>query len=218
MVINILKDTRDHGVKVKCIIGDEDSTTIARARREVDQTLKKGSDSNHLKKILGNKLYNLKASNKYKLLTPKVIQYLQKMYTYALRQNQGNPDAMLRSLSAIVPHRFGDHTLCEEKWCGYLKDPKGYKHSSLPYGKDLTGEDLKKALTDVFNDRMKDASKLSYLGSTQANESLNMAVAAKASKRINYSESKSLQRRVEAAVLQKNIGYSYVAAVSHQKC
>jgi cytochrome c551/c552 len=214
MVIQILKETKEHGVKVKRIIGDEDSTTIARARREVDADLEKGSDMNHLKKILGNKLYDLRKLQKYKSLTPKTIKYFQKMYSYALRQNQGNPKALSDNLGSIVPHAFGDHGQCNDKWCRYSEKPEAYKYSSLPHGKPLTGDDLKKDLTNVFAVQIKQVDKLSFIGSTQANESLNMSVAGKASKRINHSESMSLKSRVEAAVAQKNIGYTYLADVS----
>ena len=119
MVIQMLKDSEARGVKVRRLIGDEDTTTIARARREVDAELEKGSDINHMKKILGNKLYDLK--KKHKILTPKVIKYLQKMYTYALKQNQGNPTSISAAVSCIVPHCFGNHDLCESSWCGYKK-------------------------------------------------------------------------------------------------
>ena len=213
MVIGMVKRAKEEGVNVIRIIGDEDSTTIARARREVYETLGKGSDLNHLKKILGNSLYDLKKT--HKVLSPKVIKYLQKMYSYAIVQNQGNEKELAANLSAIVPHCFGDHTKFSDKWCGYSKDPENYKHHSLPYGKDLTGDELKKDLTKIFDAKIKDAKNLSYIGSTQPNESLNMTVSSKASKRINYSESRSLTCRVEAAVAQMNNGYGYIAEVSY---
>ena len=99
----------------------------------------------------------------------------------------------------------------------YIKDPTTYRHKYLPYGKDLVGAEFRKALTEVFSAQVRNSDHLKYLGSTQANESMNMAVSSKAPKRINYSGSKSLTSRVEAAVAQKNIGYTYVAAVSPWK-
>ena len=129
---------------------------------------------------------------KHKALSPKVIKYIQKMYTYALRQNQGNPNDIRDALSAIVPHCFGCHEKCAISWCGFLIDPSSYKHKSLPHGRDLEGDQLKQDLTPLFNEQIKGTSKLSYLGSSQANESINMTVSSKASKRINYSESRSL--------------------------
>jgi hypothetical protein len=211
MVIQMVKDANAKGVKVSTIVGDEDSTTIARARKEVDRELKKGSDMNHLKKILGNKLYELK--KKHKVLSPAVIKYFQKNFATAVRQNKGNELEISKRLRQIVPHAFGDHTQCGE-WCGYIQNPQGYRHSHLPKGKDLSGVQLKADLTDVFEEKARQAKKYTHVGSTQANESLNMTVSSKASKRINYSESRSLTYRVEAAVAQKNIGYGYIADVS----
>ena len=66
----------------------------------------------------------------------------------------------------------------------------------------------------IFNEKAQQASKYTHIGSTQANKSLNMTVSSKASKRVNYSESTSLKRRVEAAVAQKTLGYKYIAYVS----
>lgn len=48
-------------------------------------------------------------------------------------------------------HVFGDHSLCSEDWCGYIKDPENYKPRNLPYSKYLTGEDLLKDLKALFS-------------------------------------------------------------------
>lgn len=213
MVVDMLKTAEACGAKVKAIIGDEDFTTIARARKEVDATLEKHSDMNHLKKRLGNALYNLKNSKKYRNLTPKVIKYLQKMYSYAIRQNRGNPEKLGNALASTIPHVFGVHEKCEEDWCGYTREPTNYSFISLPYGKPLSGEALKADLTDIFDKSVKQADQLSHTGSSQANESLNMTVTSKAPKNKYFSESKELGCRIQAAVAQKNISYSYVAVV-----
>uniref|UniRef100_K1P7U1 Uncharacterized protein n=1 Tax=Magallana gigas TaxID=29159 RepID=K1P7U1_MAGGI len=65
------------------------------------------------------------------------------------------------------------------KWCKYLQDPENYKPKHLPYGKYLTGEDFRNDLQHVFSELAKDATKLSNLGSTQANENFNRIVACK---------------------------------------
>lgn len=65
------------------------------------------------------------------------------------------------------------------KWCKYLQDPENYKPKHLPYGKYLTGEDFRNDLQHVFSDLAKNATKLSNLGSTQANENFNRIVACK---------------------------------------
>lgn len=52
------------------------------------------------------------------------------------------------------------------------------------------------------------------MGSTQANESLNMTIASKAPKRCHFSGSASLNYRVAAGVAQKNIGHGYITKVN----
>lgn len=212
MVVGIVKKANEHGVKVSTLVGDEDSTTIARARKEVDATLKKGSDLNHLLKGLGNQLFDLK--KKHKAMSVTVIKYFQSNFAIAICQNEGNEEEIASRMKQIVPHSFGDHTKCGD-WCGFKKDPKGYRHQHLPRGgQDLIGEQMKKDLMKIFDGKASQAGKYVNIGSTQANESLNMTVSSKAPKRINYSESTSLQSRVEAAVAQKNLGHGYIAKVS----
>ena len=57
------------------------------------------------------------------------------------------------------------------------------------------------------------AEKLAPLGSTQANESFNNMVAAKALKNRHYSDSESLCFRVGETVCVKNIGQIYLSEV-----
>ena len=53
MVINMLKNlSTEHDLHVKTIVMDDDSTTIARAKKEFDPGLGKISDKNHTKKTL----------------------------------------------------------------------------------------------------------------------------------------------------------------------
>ena len=217
MIIEMVKEASNCGVKVKTLVGDEDSTTIARVRREVDNEIQKGSDYNHICKILGNTLHELKNKKKHKSLTNTVIKYLQTMYSYALKQNQGNSTGLSAAILSIIPHAFGNHDGCtDHKWCRWKHSPTTYKHASLPHGKDLVGETLKRDLTEIFKARANEAHKLVILGSTQANESMNMTVSSKANKRIHFSESTALTSRVEAAVAQKNFGYDYVPIVNNE--
>ena len=127
-----------------------------------------------------------------------------------LQQNSGNPDKIAIGLKAIVEHMYGNHSYCQE-WCRFLKDPEKYRHRNLPYGKDLTDESLRTALSSVFTNM--DTNKLAFLSSTQANESFNNTVASKAPKARHYSDSSSLQYRLYASVSQKNEGYGYIADV-----
>lgn len=75
-----------------------------------------------------------------------VIAYLQKMFGYALKQNENCPGSIKRSLEAIVPHAYGDHEKCGQ-WCGYRANPSTYRHSGLLYGKDLSNPNTRRMLT-----------------------------------------------------------------------
>lgn len=57
MCIRILKDLGEKDVQVGTIIMDNDTTTIARARTEVNPALKKQRDNNHTLKQFTNKLF-----------------------------------------------------------------------------------------------------------------------------------------------------------------
>ncbi|VDI03770.1 Hypothetical predicted protein [Mytilus galloprovincialis] len=50
MVVDMVKESRSKGANITAIIGDEDTTTIARLRAKVDPTIVKLSDSNHIEK------------------------------------------------------------------------------------------------------------------------------------------------------------------------
>ena len=69
-------------------------------------------------------------------LSPAVIEYIQRCFTYCIRQNKGKESSLLEGLKSIVPHAFGEHTLCKE-WCTYKHDPENYSHGDLPGGRDL---------------------------------------------------------------------------------
>lgn len=200
----------NEGVRVSTVIGDEDSSAIHHLRSKVDGSIVKWSDVNHLKKSLGNKLYELKKAHPQ--LTETVIKSVQKNFAYAMTQNKADPEGLGKSLSAVPQHMFGNHDGCGS-WCGYLKDKENYQHRNLPRGKDLTSPALKSALEDLFRSYSENSSKLAMQGSSQVNENFNMMVASKAPKSKHYSGSESLEQRVAAAVCEKNIGPSYLPAV-----
>ena len=218
MVVEMIQKANE-AVKIGTIIGDDDTTTIARVRAEVDESIKKCSDKNHVRKSLSNELYTVKDKHKHKL-SVKSISHLQKCFTYAIDQNRGDAAGLAANLQAIVPHTFDNHEHCEQqdvKWCGYLSAPEVYRHKSLAHGKGLTGAELHKDLTNVFDAFIQNADKLAHLESSQANESFNNIVASKAPKNKHYSGSESLSYRVSAAVSQKNDGHTYITRVSHHE-
>ena len=102
---------------------------------------------------------------------------------------------------------------CEETWYGYRKSPNTYKHANLPYGRDLSVEELRADLQKLFRVYAENAKKLAPLGSTQVNENFNCMVAAKAPKDRHYSSSESLCFRVGSAVCMKNLGQMYLPEV-----
>ena len=123
----------------------------------------------------------------------------------------------MEGIGAIVPHSFGDHSNCG-RWCKHSKDPEGYRHSTLPGGRDLCGDGLKQFLNDVLQPftREKIAKKLAPLGSTQRNECINSIVGTKNPKKRFYGGSESSDYRVSAAVAQFNEGYEYLESVEQK--
>lgn len=208
MVVSMVKDINSKSiVPIKTLVGDEDSTIIARVNNEVSQDIVKKSDSNHIKKILGNQLFALRPKHN---ISGKTIKYLQKLFMYMCKQNAGNPKAIEKDLEALYKHPFDDHSHCSNTWCKHGDASSTVKFTSLPYGKPLTDQNLQQSLRDIFAKYNSQVLKLSTLESTQTNESFNATVSTKAPKRSHYCGSESLDYRVSAATSQKNIGYTYI--------
>ena len=72
---------------------------------------------------------------------------------------------------------------------------------------------LKVDLEETLSTYADQTEKLANLGSSQANESFNNTVAAKAPKRLHLSGSESTSFRVAAATAQKNLGTKYLLKV-----
>lgn len=210
MVVSMVESIHKEGIKTASIIADDDTTTIARLKAEVDDFINKQSDKNHVKKNFANSLFALQ--KEHKSLTSTVIRYLQKCFNYAISQNKGNPDGLATALSCISKHPFGDHQVCDAAWCTFSKNEKS-KHKNLPFGRPLTDLSLQQDIEKVVNSYKKHSAKLALLGSTQANESFNKMVATKAPKALHLSGSANLNYRVAACVAQKNNGHRYLLKV-----
>ena len=78
----LVKEIETKNVTVSTIIMDDETTTMARIKKEINHQITKWSDINHTTKHLGNSLYSLQA--KHKVLTTNVIKWLQKCFNYAL--------------------------------------------------------------------------------------------------------------------------------------
>ncbi|KAK3084401.1 hypothetical protein FSP39_012922 [Pinctada imbricata] len=215
LTIKCLKDLQKKGLDVKKIVMDDDSTTFSRAKKALSPQLTKASDKNHVVRNFSNSLYKLRTQNK-NIMSTKTISYFKKCFTYAIEQNKGDEHGLRTNLEAIVPHAFGNHDKCNDKWCGYIRNPSTFRHKSLPFGKDLEGDDLKKSLNKVFQKQIDNVKKLVDLDSSNANENLNQLIAKKAPKAQHYSGSESLSYRVSAAIAQKNEGHQYLLQVNSE--
>uniref|UniRef100_A0A8W8JTM1 Mutator-like transposase domain-containing protein n=1 Tax=Magallana gigas TaxID=29159 RepID=A0A8W8JTM1_MAGGI len=60
MIEEMVKDVNDGSVRIKIIVGDEDSTMISKIRTNIDTNIGKTLDANHVKEILRNHLYFVK--------------------------------------------------------------------------------------------------------------------------------------------------------------
>ncbi|XP_061190963.1 uncharacterized protein LOC133199106 [Saccostrea echinata] len=212
MVIEMVEDLqKSKGITIDGIIGDEDTTTIARLKTNVNANIKKLSDKNHLKKLFTNSLFTLK--KEHSSLTLSVIKYIQKCFSYSIAQGKGNALQIQEDLSSIPYHIFGDHEHCSARWCKFIDNPN-LRYKSLPHGKPLKDRFLQDDLKEVFSSYASHSDRLSCLGSTQSNESFNRMVSAKAPKTHHYSSSSSLRYRVAACVAQKNEGHRYLIKVN----
>ena len=91
-------------------------------------------------------------------------------------------------------------------------NPESYKHNELPFGNDLHGSELEKALSLVFNEYSTDvvAKKLAPAANSQRNESLNNSVGSKNPKIRFYGGSESNSFRIACGISQKNEGQNYM--------
>ena len=109
VAVQLFGDAVEGGVRYSTYVGDDDSTTENRLQSLVAYDIEKWSDINHASRTLGSRLYAVKS--KVKGLSPAVIGYMQRCFTYCIRQNKGKESSLLEGLKSIVPHAFGEHTL-----------------------------------------------------------------------------------------------------------
>ena len=97
---------------------------------------------------------------------------------FLCQPNVGDPESLKQGLKNIIPHAFGEHTCCNVSWCGFKQNPVAYKHTDLPNGKDLFGDSLKIALSDILDEYSTDivVNKLTPRANSQRNESLNSTI------------------------------------------
>ena len=143
----LLNSCGEKNALVSVLVGDDDSSSISKVRKNAEHEVEKWSDVVHTKRSFGSSLYSIKTQNKS--LTYMVIRYFQRCCGYALKQNKDDEEGVRNGLKSIMPHAYGDHSSCGN-WCGYLKNPASYKHRGLPHGKDLTGKNLRQSLEKII--------------------------------------------------------------------
>lgn len=182
-------------LEVGVLIGDDDSSSLAACRAVSDHPIVKQSDTNHAIGAVKKQLY--KISSKHKELHNVAIEYLLRNFSYAIKQNEGNANAIAAVFRSIPQHVYNDHSKCGT-WCKYLESPETYDHTVLPGG--LTGEVLHKELVKLFEDLATRADKFSGGVSSNINESLHQSMSSKAPKNICHSLSASSDYRFDCTV------------------
>lgn len=185
------------GLKVRVVIGDEDSSTISAVRKENAKTIYKLADKNHLIKNFGKELYELQKTCK-ELNKKGAIQHLKKCFSYAIAQNKGRSAELANILRSIPDHVFDRHEQCG-KWC---KREDDFKTPTITFNEEM----LYSKLSSIFYKYADNAEKFSIAASSQANESFNNVIAHKAPKNVCYSRSAAADFRVASAVCSKNDG------------
>ena len=93
--VKLFSEAPNYGVKYSVFIGDDDSSMIAKIREEVDYNVEKWSDTTHATRTLENHLHKISKEQKScpgeSTLSPKVIEYFKKCFSYSVNQNKGDP-------------------------------------------------------------------------------------------------------------------------------
>lgn len=208
-----VKQLSDEGTPVEYLEGDGDNTMISRIRNDLNLTMKKRFDRNHIVKNIGKHLYALHAEKGIKL-SKNVILHIQKCLKYAFARNQGDKDGLEENLKALIPHQFGDHSMCVARFCGYKRQPSQvYTHRSLPYKTALKDDVLRARLDNIFKPVIANAEQYADLGSSQQCEHANREVTLRAPKSLHYGNSESLDYRVHATSAFINEGRNYISQV-----
>lgn len=196
-LINNSSILKEANVKVRVLIGDDDSSTIAAIRKNNCDSIYKLSDKNHLTKNFSKELYSLATTFK-ELKRSGVINHVKKLFSYAISENKGNSEELAKVLCNIPDHLFQRHENCGT-WCQRKTNDENQTVK-------LEGEELYKSLLEVFTKYAKNSKKFSVAASSQSNESVNNIIAHKAPKNICYSRTASADFRVASAICSKNDG------------
>ena len=64
MVISMVQEKSEKGIKVSTIISDDGTTTMLRLRQSISPNIEKITDRNHIKKNFSSSLYSLQKTQK----------------------------------------------------------------------------------------------------------------------------------------------------------
>lgn len=212
IIANLVLDLK--GARVTVLVGDEDSSTMAKVRELVPWQVLKVIDVVHAKKNFGGALFAVRL----KLLTPKVIEYLKDCFSYALHQNRDRPLQVKAAILNIPNHVFNEHENCGS-WCRFQREPETYQHRRLPEiwaGSADMKLALRNAITTVCEKFASKAQSLAPCLSSNTNESFNFVVTTFSPKSRHYAGTLSVDRRIDGAVLQKNQGVQYILGVNKE--
>jgi hypothetical protein len=208
-----VKELAKEGTPVDIIEGDGDCTLMSRLNKQGIH-LKKKYDKNHMIKNIIKLLYEA-SKLKHIKMSKDIIVHFNKCLKYIIAKHQGDEVGLEENLRALVPHQFGDHTKCKERFCGFTRVPGvKYIHKSLPYKLPLKGDSLRQKLNEIFEPVIGRAHIYADLGSSQANEHANKEVALRAPKTHHYGNSESLDFRVHATAAFVNEGRMFIPQVS----
>ncbi|CAC5421926.1 unnamed protein product [Mytilus coruscus] len=159
------------GVPVDVLIMDDDAATLSRVKEALD--------------------------HEHKTLSTDIIEYYKMCFSYAIQQNKNNETKLKETLTAIVPHSFGNHDKCGN-WCN--KSIENNFNKYLPHGRPLTDDALRQDVQIIFDTVANNAERLAPAGSTKDVESTNDIYASKAPKRFCFSKSENLKTRPNKSI------------------
>lgn len=214
-----------HSLRYNPFIGDGDSKSYKKVCKDKpygkDIVITKEECIGHVQKRMGTRMRNvLKKHQGIKLsdgkglgglgrLTLQRIDYFQRLYGNAIRDNKGNAQEMSRQTKAILKHYSdpADHTCCIPEKCSYLRDPENHKpiQKALP---PAVVSVIQPVFDDLSNPKLLDG--CTNLQTQNRNESFHHCVWGFVPKE-QYQTMDIMTLGMYMAVLVYNRGYVYAA-------
>ena len=113
MVAAMLKEQEGKSVAIRSVIMDNDSTTSARIRDEIQREMNEIKDLSHTKNDLRTHLTALQTTHKIDT----VVTFLQKCFVSVCTEHKNDPVNIKVGLVNITNHAFGNHKHCQKPCC-----------------------------------------------------------------------------------------------------